>query len=200
MDNKSVYLQGLAIVGCTAGILSIVSSPFLIVPAIKKFGHIPWMTTPQASITSAFSYLSKSKKAINNANSSNHKKLKMIDLGSGDGRTCIEAAKWGYEATGYELNPFLYMLSNYNAYRQGVHKNVTFKMKNFWAENLNDYDVITVFGVEPAMPKLLAKVEKESKIGTHIVSFRFSIKAKQPIWQEGEMYIYLHDMKKKKLC
>lgn len=191
MDTKSYYFQGLMVVGCTAGVLSIISSPFLIVPAIKKFGHIPWMTTPQASITSAFNYLSK----INSVKNQN-KRLKMIDLGSGDGRTCIEAAKRGYDATGYELNPFLYLLSNYNDYKQGVHKNVKIKMKNFWTENLVEYDVITVFGVEPAMVKILNKVEKESKLGTKIVSFRFPIKNKTPIFRDGELYIYVHDNKK----
>ena len=64
-------------------------------------------------------------------------------------------------------------------------------MKNFWDENLIHYDVITVFGVTPAMPLLLQKVEKEARLGTKIVSFRFPIKNKAPIWKDGELYIYI---------
>jgi hypothetical protein len=194
MENekaKSMYMTGLGFVGSTAFILSVLSSPFLIIPMIKKFGHIPWMVTPQTVITTSFDYLSKA----NTNRTKTSRKLKMIDLGSGDGRICIEAAKWGYNATGYELNPFLYVLSNYNAYRHGVHNNVKFHMKNFWDENLHDYDVITVFGVQPAMSKLLTKVEKEARYGTKIISFRFPINSKTPIWKEGELYIYSHDKK-----
>ena len=127
-DNvKSTYLTGIQVVGGTAIVLSVISSPFLIIPMIKKFGHIPWMTTPKSVITTAFKYLADKKNIVrNHQNRTISKKLKMVDLGSGDGRICIEAAKWGYHAVGYELNPFLYVLASYNAYREGVYNNVEF--------------------------------------------------------------------------
>lgn len=47
-------------------------------------------------------------------------KPKLVDLGSGDGRIVIEAAKKGYEAVGYEINPWLVLYSRHLAKKQGV--------------------------------------------------------------------------------
>ncbi len=82
------------------------------------------------------------------------------------------------------------MLANYNAWREGVSGNVSFRMKNFWDENLSSYDVVSIFGVAPIMPLVMKKVEQEARTNTHIVSFRFPIKHVTPAWRDGELYIY----------
>lgn len=84
----------------------------------------------------------------------------------------------------------LFCLSYYNAWQAQVLDKVTFRMSNFWDENLAPYDVVTVFGVESAMPRLVAKIAKESHIGTYLISFRFPAKSIEPVWKDGELYMY----------
>jgi len=49
-----------------------------------------------------------------------NKKIKFIDLGSGDGRIVIEFAKRNYESYGVEINPFLVLLSKWKIKKEGL--------------------------------------------------------------------------------
>ena len=86
----------------------------------------------------------------------------------------------------------LFTIAYYSAWREGVLSRVTFKRQNFWHENLNKYDIITIFGVESIIPDVLSKVERECKLDTYIMSFRFPVKSKVPIWSENELFMYIH--------
>ena len=46
--------------------------------------------------------------------------LRMVDMGSGDGRICIEAARRGIYAEGIEMNPWLVLWSKYWAWSEGL--------------------------------------------------------------------------------
>ncbi|KAF2977911.1 hypothetical protein EK904_008430 [Melospiza melodia maxima] len=56
----------------------------------------------------------------------------LVDIGSGDGRIVIAAAKKGFQAVGYELNPWLVWYSRYRAWRDGVHQNAKFYISDLW--------------------------------------------------------------------
>uniref|UniRef100_A0A8C5PAF5 ATP synthase c subunit lysine N-methyltransferase n=1 Tax=Leptobrachium leishanense TaxID=445787 RepID=A0A8C5PAF5_9ANUR len=56
----------------------------------------------------------------------------MVDIGSGDGRIVIAAAKQGFQAVGYELNPWLVWYSRYRAWREGVNHKATFYISDLW--------------------------------------------------------------------
>ncbi|XP_030061163.1 ATP synthase subunit C lysine N-methyltransferase isoform X2 [Microcaecilia unicolor] len=56
----------------------------------------------------------------------------VVDIGSGDGRIVIAAAKEGFQAVGYELNPWLVLYSRYRAWREGVHHNASFYVSDLW--------------------------------------------------------------------
>jgi hypothetical protein len=89
-----------------------------------------------------------------------------------------------------QLNPVLVGMSYYGAWRAGVLPFVSFRMKDFWSVNLKDFDVVSMFGVTPAMTRLEEKLLTEAKPGLRVVCFRFPIKGREPIWQEKELYIY----------
>ena len=125
------------VVGGTAVAFSVLSAPFLVIPAFRRLGAIPWMTTPMHITKQAISQL-----VQRQSNISSKSTKRFIDLGSGDGRVVIAAAQAGYEATGIELNPVLVSLSYIAAYRAGVLSKVSFRMKDFWSINLQEYDAI----------------------------------------------------------
>ncbi|NXV89431.1 F173B methyltransferase, partial [Calonectris borealis] len=71
----------------------------------------------------------------------------LVDIGSGDGRIVIAAAKRGFKAVGYELNPWLVWYSRYRAWRDGVHQNTKFYISDLWKVSFSHYANVVVFGV-----------------------------------------------------
>ena len=68
-----------------------------------------------------------------------------MDLGSGDGRTVIAAAKRGARATGIEYNPDMVKLSRRNAEKAGVSDRARFENADLFKTDLSKASVITMF-------------------------------------------------------
>ncbi len=98
----------------------------------------------------------------------------VIDLGSGDGRIVIAAAKRGARGLGIELDPGLVQLSMRNAAREGVGDRTAFLQDDMFGADLSKGTVITMFLLTDVnlrlRPKLLAL-----QPGTRIVSFVFAM-------------------------
>jgi precorrin-6B methylase 2 len=107
----------------------------------------------------------------------------VYDLGCGDGRLLLEAAKAKQvQAKGYEAAPIPYLLAQLNKIVHGA--KISLYMRNFFSADLKDADVIFCYlGVE-TMSKLYKKLKKECKKGTRIISNTFSIHEAQParVW------------------
>ena len=103
----------------------------------------------------------------------------VIDLGSGDGRTVITAAKRGARALGIEYNPDMVELSKKNAHEAGVDERVQFVQADLFETDLSKATVITMFLLPDInlklRPKLLAL-----KPGTRIASNTFTMGDWQP--------------------
>src|SRR6478672_55790 len=69
----------------------------------------------------------------------------VIDLGSGDGRTVITAAKRGVRALGIEFNPDMVALSKRNAAKAGVSDKANFIEADIFRSDLSPATVITLF-------------------------------------------------------
>jgi hypothetical protein len=117
------------------------------------------------------------------------KKDKMVDLGSGNGKIVHEFAKLGLECHGYEINPFLVLYAKRKARKLGLN-NAHFHWKNFWKQNLGDFNIITLFQIGYAMPPLERKLKKESKKGTRIVSNNWKFPNLKIKKQYKKLYYY----------
>ena len=131
----------LAIIGAPL-LLTVAASPFLIIPAFRRLGAIPWMVTPNGIVKKAVAKVVERSRARSTAPAVRTGRKRFVDLGSGDGRLVIAAAEAGYDATGIELNPVLVGMSYVSAWRAGVLSKVAFRMKDFWSVRLNDFDVV----------------------------------------------------------
>ena len=69
----------------------------------------------------------------------------LIDLGSGDGRTVITAAKRGAKALGIEYNPEMVELSKRNAAKEGVTDKASFTKADLFESDFSQATVITMF-------------------------------------------------------
>ncbi len=98
----------------------------------------------------------------------------VMDLGSGDGRTVITAAKRGATAVGIEYNPDMVELSKHNAEKEGVTGKATFMKADLYETDLSKATVITMFLLPDINMKLRPKI-LNLKPGTRIVSNSFTM-------------------------
>src|SRR5467141_4456658 len=96
----------------------------------------------------------------------------VIDLGSGDGRTVITAAKRGARALGVEFNPDMVALSRRNAAKAGVSDKASFVEADIFRSDLSPATVITLFLLTDLNLKLRPTI-LTLKPGTRIVSNTF---------------------------
>jgi SAM-dependent methyltransferase len=102
----------------------------------------------------------------------------ILDLGSGDGRLLRAAAQRGYQGVGYEINPFVYVVSLFVTWR--YRRLVTIHLGDFWAAPVTSADAIYVFLIDRLMSRLDAKLTAEIKHSTPVVSFVFAIPGRTP--------------------
>lgn len=118
---------------------------------------------------------------------------KAVDLGAGDGRLVVALAKAGAEAYGYEINPFLVSRARKNIRKAGLEGRAFIHQKNFWKEDLSQFDVVTLYGITHIMKKLEDKLRKELKPNARVASNAFNF----PTWEyskkEGAVYLYLNN-------
>ena len=99
---------------------------------------------------------------------------RLIDLGSGDGRTVVTAARRGASALGIELNPDLVRLARQRAVREGVAGRARFERRDLFVQDLSRASVITMFLLNEINLKLRPKLLSLAP-GTRIVSNTFSM-------------------------
>jgi SAM-dependent methyltransferase len=93
----------------------------------------------------------------------------VIDLGSGDGRIVIEAAKRGARGLGVDLDPNLVRLATENAQKAGLHDRARFEVRDIFQTDLSAATVVAFYLLPDFNAKLLARLLR-LKPGTRIVS------------------------------
>jgi len=105
----------------------------------------------------------------------------LYDLGSGDGRIAITAArKYGIKATGIDIDPERIREANENAKKAGVTSLVQFRQENLFTADFRDATVITLYLLPDLNVKLRPKLWNELKPGTRIVSHQFEMGGWKP--------------------
>ncbi|KAG7488562.1 hypothetical protein MATL_G00035880 [Megalops atlanticus] len=121
----------------------------------------------------------------------------LVDIGSGDGRIVIAAAKQGFRAVGFELNPWLVWYSRYRAWREGVHHETSFYISDLWKVSFSQYTNVVIFGVPQMMAQLEEKLQGDLQSTAKVVACRFPF----PTWVpdatagEGIDTVWVYDAK-----
>lgn len=166
--------------------MEIMSLPWLILCLVilwfiaRYFGGVgigaPWLPVRRRDIADAFSLVEIGSHDL------------VIDLGSGDGRLLVEAAKRGASVVGYELNPLLVLMSRF---RLRHFKRVSIHRQNLLEADLSKANIIFIFGITTLMPKLSKKIMQECKPGTAIISFAFDLPGMVPSSTKGVAHLYI---------
>src|SRR5690606_37444622 len=98
----------------------------------------------------------------------------LVDLGSGDGRTVITAAKRGVRAMGVEFNPDMVALSKKNAIEAGVADKATFVQGDIFETDFTKADVVTLYLLSSLNLRLRPTL-LDMKPGTRVVSNTFDM-------------------------
>lgn len=100
----------------------------------------------------------------------------LYDLGSGDGRIPIAAArKFGIRAVGIDIDPVRIREANANARAAGVTDLVTFREEDLFQTDISEATVVTLYLLQSLNVKLRPKLLAELKPGTRIVSHSFDM-------------------------
>ena len=105
----------------------------------------------------------------------------LYDLGSGDGRIPVTAAKrFGIRAIGIDIDPVRILEANENAKKNGVTDLVQFRQENLFKTNFSEATVVTLYLLPDLNVKLRPRLLRELKPGTRIVSHQFDMGTWQP--------------------
>jgi len=100
----------------------------------------------------------------------------VYDLGCGDGRLVITAAKrYGARGVGVDIDPERIAESEANAKRAGVEKFVTFKLQDAMSVDVSPATVVTLYLLSSSNLKLRPLLTKQLRPGSRIVSHAFSM-------------------------
>ena len=123
---------------------------------------VVWVPTPQALVDRMLDMAQLAKQDY------------LIDLGSGDGRTVITAAKRGTRALGIEYNPDMVTLAKSNAETEGVSGLATFERADIFQSDFSKASVITLF-LLPELNIRLRPILLNMKPDTRVVSNTFNM-------------------------
>jgi SAM-dependent methyltransferase len=132
----------------------------------------------------------------------------VYDLGSGDGRVVIAAAKkYGVHAVGLEIDPGLAKLARENVRRAGVEKLVEIRQQDFLTADLSPASVVTLYLSYDGNLALRPQLLRQLKRGARVISYTFDMGDWQPkiaesfhdsegnshqiyLWQVGEPVLF----------
>jgi cyclopropane fatty-acyl-phospholipid synthase-like methyltransferase len=112
----------------------------------------------------------------------------VYDLGCGDGRLLIAAAKKGAKSIGYELSLLTLLLAKWNTRN---YPTISVRYGDFWQKNLQDADVIVCYLLLDKMKEFEEKIWPTLKPGTRVVSHAFPMPTVKPVKKEGRAIMYI---------
>lgn len=110
------------------------------------------------------------------------------ELGSGDGRVVIEAAKLGAKANGIEQSWIRVWLSRYKSRMAGTNKQTHFCHGNIFDRNYYPADIVYIYMLQGAVEKLEEKLRKELNKGAVVITQTYHFKSWKPFKKMGEKH------------
>jgi 16S rRNA A1518/A1519 N6-dimethyltransferase RsmA/KsgA/DIM1 with predicted DNA glycosylase/AP lyase activity len=115
----------------------------------------------------------------------------LLELGCGDGKVLIAAARRGWKAVGYELNPLLVLVCLWRT--RHYRKLVKVRMQDFWTTDWPPAQAVFVFALQRRMQQLDTKLKDYEHKPLKVISFAFTMPDKKPVKQEAGLSLYRYE-------
>ncbi|MFW9851123.1 MAG: SAM-dependent methyltransferase [Candidatus Thorarchaeota archaeon] len=117
----------------------------------------------------------------------------VYDLGSGDGRIIVMAAKdYGANSVGIEIDPLRLYWSKLNIWRHRMGSKVKVIRGNFFKLDLSEATVVTLYQGHEINKKIRDKLAENLRPGTRVVSYRFILSGWTPTETNKESSTFLY--------
>lgn len=116
---------------------------------------------------------------------------RVYDLGSGEGRLLFLAARKGALATGFEINPFLVILTKLKVLVSRHRRQISVHWRNFWHADLSRADVVFIYLLPWKMTRLKQFLLAQLKPGTLVVSNSFIFPDWKVLRQDPQNHVYV---------
>lgn len=114
-----------------------------------------------------------------------------VDLGSGNGKVLVAAAKRGAVVTGYEINFVLWLVSLWRLRKfQSSDHSARVYLRSMWQADLSRADVVFMYLHTNWMDKMQSKLVSEAKRGSRVVSYVFTFSGLKQIHKTRNAHIY----------
>jgi hypothetical protein len=114
----------------------------------------------------------------------------LLELGSGDGRVALAAARRGLNVVGIELNPLLVLYSRLRCFK--YRRQVKIQWGNYLSKPWPAADGVFTFALQRLMPALDKKCTGWHTKPTHFASFAFTIPDKKPVRKAAGVFLYFY--------
>ena len=150
---------------------------------VPIFAGIPWVPTKENRIRKALCLADLKPGEV------------LFDLGSGDGRVPIIAART-FDACGIgiEISPLHCLLALYHIWRAGLRKRVSIRWLNYYRVDLSRADVIYFYGHSRFVEKLKRHLDGKLKDGARVISIGADFSGWQPEKMDKENLIFVYRM------
>jgi precorrin-6B methylase 2 len=168
------HRRALLLSGAAAGLLPALPAPLLAkaeqlqTPQPPQHLDVPYVPTPQAVVDAMLDLARVGRNDV------------LYDLGCGDGRIVVSAARRGARATGVDINPVRLAEARANARQAGVTQLVTFKEGDLYQADVSPATVVTLYLLPTVNLKLRPVLWKQLKVGTRVVSHAFDMGPEWP--------------------
>lgn len=120
-----------------------------------------------------------------------------FDLGSGDGRFVVAAAKRGAQSTGYEIDPELIAQSRARIAAEGLEDRARIVDEDLLKAEFERADVITMYLTPESYPPLMPLLEEKLRDGARVATYKFPAPGWTPDrverWRDEDPDIPLHE-------
>lgn len=156
--------------GATAAGLILPAAPLLAQPtATPQSLDVPYVPTPQEVVERMLQMAKVGKNDV------------LFDLGCGDGRIVVTAAKaHGARGTGIDIDPERISEARKNAEQAGVTKQVNFKVADLFETDVSPASVVTLYLLPNINTRLRPQLWKQLKVGSRVVSHAFDMGPEWP--------------------
>ncbi len=121
----------------------------------------------------------------------------IFDLGSGDGRVLITAAKeYGLRGTGIEIDPLKAAWSRWRVRRAGVQDKVTLVRASIFKQEYREADILFIYLTHQAIDKLFPAILEQLKPNVKILCYRFCIQGMTPDKVDSGKTLFLYTLNK----